>query len=331
MSEISPDPKPEPPDHHVYNSVSFDPDTIEFYLTAFQFYESLLDGDLKAAREDPDLRAILGDKVLESYPIAKELKRVQRFRLWLEEQLKKADDVWGIEREISHGIVRFVKSVASLYLEHLHRRRDLISSRPMISKSLLEAVDQQIARFDEKTRIGIFRDATKYPLALNQLPPLDRNKPADSTATSELRPTAAPRPVVLESIEIRDPILRKRCLDLFAQFREDGEHERLDTVVNEATRILEDRLRLLSGAPTTCVGVDLAKYAFAGPSPQLIVSDISSEQEAAHLLYRGVFGLVRNSVHHRLVGTLQPERVLQVVGMIDYLVSVAEAARLQQD
>lgn len=57
-----------------------------------------------------------------------------------------------------------------------------------------------------------------------------------------------------------------------------------------------------------------------------MVDAIDQEQEAAHLLYRGVFGFVRNSGHHRLLGPLQPERVLQFVGMVDYLISVAEAA-----
>jgi hypothetical protein len=140
-------------------------------------------------------------------------------------------------------------------------------------------------------------------------------------------PTGSPPPQIpVASIEIHDPELRKRCLDLFTQFQRDGHHDRLDTVVNEATRILEDRLRSLSNALPTCVGVDLAKHASAPPSPYLTVSPILPEQEAAHLLFRGVFGFIRNSVHHRLVGTLQPERVLQIVGMVDYLIWVAEAA-----
>jgi Protein of unknown function (Hypoth_ymh) len=324
-------PKTEPPDYFVYNFVSFDSDTFEFYLAAIQFYESLLEGDLKTVREDPDLQAILGQQALESYPIAKELKRVQRLRNWLQEQVTKSRDTWGIQVDISHDFVRFVKSVSLLYLQHLRRRRELLASRPLISKSLLEAVDQQLARFEEKTQIGVFRNATQYPLAVSQLPHLARDEAPTSAENVELKTSVAPRPVVLESIEIRDPTLRKRCLDLFAQFREDGQHDRLDTVVNEATRILEDRLRSLSGAPATCVGVDLAKHAFASPIPRLVVSDISAEQEAAHLLYRGVFGFVRNSVHHRLVGTLQPERVLQIVGLVDYLLSVAEAARRQQE
>jgi hypothetical protein len=324
--------KTEPPDHHVYNSVSFDADTFEFYLAATRFYESLLEGDLKAVHEDQDLRVILGEQALESYPIAKELKRVQRLRQWFEERIEKArNDSWGHEVNISHDFVRFVKSVSSLYLQHLRGRRELIASRPLISKSLLDAVDQQLARFEEKTQIGVFRNATQYPLVLSQLPRVACDEAPIATDNADLKGSAAPRPVILESIEIRDPGLRKRCLDLFAQFREDGQHDRLDTVVNEATRILEDRLRSLSSAPATCVGVDLAKHAFGPPSPRLVVSDIGAEQESAHLLYRGVFGFIRNSVHHRLVGALQPERVLQIVGMIDYLLSVAEAARRQKD
>jgi hypothetical protein len=324
-------PPAEPPDHHVHQWVSFNRDTFEFYLAAVRFYESLLEADLKAVREDEDLRAILGDQALDSYPIAKELKRVKRVRQWFEKHIEKGGkDAWDYDVDIAHELVRFIKSVSALYLEHLRRRRQVIASRPATSKSMLEAVDQQLARLDEKTQLGVFLTATPYPVVIDQLPQAeDKEAPAASSEIALVR-DLRPRPVILDSIEIRDPVLRKRCLDLLAQFREDGQHDRLDTVVNEATRILEDRLRSLSAAPPTCVGVDLAKLALCPPSPRLIVSDVGPEQEAAHLLYRGLFGFVRNSAHHRLLGTLQPERVLQIVGMVDYLISVAEAARREK-
>ena len=175
--------------------------------------------------------------------------------------------------------------------------------------------------------LGVFRDAAPYPLIINNYTLADMKPISDGEANESGKTVNRFGPVVLESIEIRDLDLRKRCLDLLAQFREDGQHDRLDTVVNEATRILEDRLRALSSAPATCIGVDLSKYALAPPSPRLIVSDVSSEQEAAHLLFRGVFGFIRNSVHHRLISTLQPERVLQIVGMVDYLLFIADGAR----
>jgi hypothetical protein len=324
-------PPEEPPNHHVYNWVSFNSDTFEFYLASVRFYESLLEADFKAVREDEDLRTILGDEALGSYRIAKELERVKRVREWFERHIAQGGTkARGYDVDIAHELVRFIKSVCALYLEHLRRKREMLASRPATSTALLEAIDQQLARLEEKTQLGVFRSATPYPLVINQLPwAADRAAgipAADVDSPRDLRP----RPVILDSIEIRDPALRGRCLDLFAQFREGGQHDRLDTVVNEATRILEDRLRSLSGAPPTCVGVDLAKLAFGSSSPRLIVSDIETEQEAAHLLYRGVFGFVRNSAHHRLLGTLQPERVLQVVGMVDYLISVAEAARREK-
>jgi hypothetical protein len=318
----------EPPDHHVYDWVSFNRDTFEFYRSAVAFYESLLQRDLEALRTDGDLRAILGDRALDSYPIAKELKRVERLRTWFGEEIAKGGkDAWDYDVNISHGSVRFIKSASDLYLEHLRGRRQAIASRPSVSKSMLEAVDQQLARFEEKVQLGVFRNASPYPLLLSQLPRTTDQEAESTPPESGPTATTRPRPVVLDTIEVRDPELRKRCLDLLVQFREDGANDRLDTVVNEATRILEGRLRSLSRAPATCVGVDLARHAFGPPAPRLIVSDVGAEQEAAHLLFRGVFGFVRNSVHHRLVGTLQPERVLQIVGMVDYLISLAEAAR----
>lgn len=52
----------EPPDHHVYNRISFNRDAFEFYRAAVAFYESLLRRDLEAVKTDVDLRAILGDR-----------------------------------------------------------------------------------------------------------------------------------------------------------------------------------------------------------------------------------------------------------------------------
>lgn len=267
-------PAVEQPDYHIYDWISFDRDTFQFYLAAVRFYETLLEADVKAMEEDEDLRVILGSEALDSYPIAKELQRVRRVHQWFDKEIAKAGaDPLDYNVSVSHEWVRFVKSVSILYLEHLRRRRHVIASRPFISKAMLEAVDQQLAHFDEKTQIGVFRAATPYPITVGQLPEIAAEPTPSVSQDAVSLGSAPPRPVVLGSIEIRDRELRKRCLDLLAQFREDGQHDRLDTVVNEATRILEDRLRLLSGAPATCVGVDLAKFAFSPPDPRLVLHD----------------------------------------------------------
>jgi hypothetical protein len=260
-------PSQEPSDDHVYSPwVSFSNDTFEFYFAAVKFYEALLETDFKTLQNDQDLKVILGEQELDSYPIGKELKRVKRFLEWFAHHFEKGGknaETWGYDVELTHGVVRFIKSVSLLYLEHLRSKRQEIASRPATSKVLLEAVDQQLARLEEKTQVGVFRIATPYPLIIDQVPrAVGETLPQDGVLARDVRP----RPVILDTIEIRDPTLRGRCLDLFAQFREDGQHDRLDTVVNEATRILEDRLRSLSGAPANCVGVDLAKVAFGSPT-----------------------------------------------------------------
>jgi hypothetical protein len=318
---------PEPGDGHFYNWVWFSKETLSFFRAAVRVYEEVLEKDIATVRDDSELSMLLDQEALESYPIGREYDRAKWVRQWLDGQIEQAGDSSMVHATISHGTVRFLKSVEIVFLQHLRHKRDSLAASPSTSKALLNALDQQLARVEEQAGQGIFQAATPYPLVIDQLPVATTVE--DITAPIATFPEAPKRtrPVVLDTIEIRDAALRRRCLDLLAQFQQDGEHDRLDTVVSEATRILEARLRTLAGADVSGFGVDLATFAFkASPTPRLRVSEIPSEQEAAHLLYRGVFGFVRNSSHHRLLGELQPERVLQIVGMLDYLISVAEAA-----
>jgi len=318
----------EPPDYYDYGIVSFNHDTFEFFSAAVKFYESVLSKGFDAIKHDEDLKAILGDSVLETFPVGKELERTRRAREWFEGQFSVGGAMeTDVGVGVSHGLIRYIKSVATLYLEHLRARRNAIASRRDFPKSLLQAVDQQISKYEEKLNMGVFRNATPTPLILAELPEMSDESPPETVGAVAASREHRPQPSVHDSIEVLDTELRKRCLDLFALFREDGAQDRLDTVLSEATRILEDRLRPLSGAPATCAGVKLVDYAFATTGQRLTVSEIAAEQDAARFLYRGLFGFIRNSVHHRLVENLQPERVLQIVGMIDYFISVAEGAR----
>jgi len=318
----------EPPDHHEYHWVSFNRDTFEFYLAAVKFYDSLLTADMEAIEQDADLKLILGERQRSTFEIDRETRRAQRVRTWMEGQISKGGaDASDYDVNISHGWVRFIKSVCGLYLAHLRQRRNVLASRANVSKHALHAVDQRIGHFEEKTGLGVFRQASPWPLMVEDVVITDGQPDSPKRDLAEsFSQVRAPKPVVIDTIEILDADLRKRCLDLLAAFKEDGQHDRLDTVVTDATRVLENRLRRLSGAAATCIGLELAKYCFGGSAPRLTVSEVAAEQEAAHLLFRGVFGFIRNQVHHRLVENLQPERVLQVVAMIDYLLFVADGA-----
>ena len=314
----------EPDDYYVYHLLSFNNDTLRFYLEAIKFYEELLKEDIQAIESDKDLAFLLREREKREFEVQKELMRVQRARASIEKKMEsRGVDAWDYDIDMSHGSIRFLKSVGLLYLQHLKNRRNILASKPRISTHALKAVDQKISYFEEKTIIGVFQNATPQALFVSE--PASDEVSVEQPISVELG-TKRPRPILIDSIEVLDPELRSRCLDLFQSFKQDGQHERLDTVVAEATRIFEYKLRSISGAPANCVGVDLAFYAFSGKPPKLLVSEVPAEQESVHLLFRGVFGFIRNHVHHHLVENLLPERVLQIVGMIDYLIFLAENA-----
>jgi len=318
----------EPPDQHSYSWISLYEDTFKFFRRALHFYVTLLESEDSSVQEDEDLSWLLSQREPRKSQLKRELDRARRVEAWAESKIAEGgEDAIDYDfHSISHELIRFLKTAGVLYLQHLKKKRNALSVKPNISKYVLESVDSQISALEEKINIGVFANATTFPTLVQELvdfPEAAKCEPEDLELITRAK---RPRPVIIDSIQVLDTELRERCLDLFTSFHEDGKTERLDTVIAEATRILETRLRALARTDQTCVGVDLAKAAFAGSHPVLRVSDVAAEQEAAHLLYRGVFGFIRNQVQHRLLGKLNPERVLQILGMVDYLLHVAENA-----
>lgn len=312
-----------PSDSQVYTTVLWDRHLM-FYLSSLDFYEQNINADIKAIDEDPDLKAILGEEERKNFEIHHELYRIDWTRSWIKEKLDSGKNHYFCD--ISHGTVRFLKSIGTLYLSHLQNRRNRLASRPNISKYALGAVDKKISELREMVTTGIFQDATIMPLLIEEL--LVSEHIETVQREEAIVEAVLPRPIVIESIEILDQDLRSRCLDLFNSFEKAGQRDRHDTVLTEATRIFEDKLRKICRATANVSGVELVQYAFGGTNPKLIVSDVPAEQEAAHLLFRGVFGLLRNVPHHRLLGELQPERVLQVLGTLDYCLAVAQGSKV---
>lgn len=277
----------EPPDSEIYSWVRFSKEGFHFLRSSVQYYLRLLESDLKGIKADPELAALFPDGKIHSYPLNEEIDRAKNVLEFLDHTIEKADtNAWHYRATVSHGLVRFLKSCRILYVAYLRLKRDEFNSQHGVSKQGVDAIDRRLSELEEATGTGIFADAIPYPLSA---PTVESLKQRMSGTQSKLEPNAT-RPVVIDTIEIRDPALRARCLDLFKLFQDDNQTERLDTVVTEATRILEDRLRGLSNAPAACTGVDLAKHAFNPEKPVLRLSEISAEQDAAHLLFRGVFG-----------------------------------------
>ncbi len=121
---------------------------------------------------------------------------------------------------------------------------------------------------------------------------------------------------------IEDPELRERCSDILSA------RGNFDRVINQATQVLEDRLRRKAGSDRNTVGVKLVSEALGGdPSTaRLAVSPHSDEQEGVSHILRGIMVGFRNPTHHQLGSTITREQALKVCCFIDYLLGIVDSA-----
>ena len=270
------------------------------------------------------------------------LNRLNGMIEWANDQLKSvhSENDQITERGVSYGSLRLLKA-GGLYRVHLlqERRDQVLQDNPTIPRTLLAAIDEKIAQWRDKLEQG----------RMNGLKPADilyettDTKPTPSNMHEEITDSIREQseivevsyktrsksiPPYLEHIPVLDEGLRKRCLPLIAAIDHNRENEssnkedsvQLDSVVREMSVVLEDRIRKLAKLDSEKLkGKDLMGRAFGGSDPPIRFSADSAAQEGAHLLYRGYSGFVRNEVMHELVPTYTRERVLQLLGMVDYL------------
>ncbi len=119
------------------------------------------------------------------------------------------------------------------------------------------------------------------------------------------------------NVLLEDATLKDRCRDIITRPRN---HDR---VIREATTILDDRLKTLSGIdnmkPQDLVGKVL------NPDPTKAVIEVSSDREVQEGFFRMCSGTMlayRNDAHHRLSDKWTQVDVLKFCGMIDLLLGV---------
>ncbi len=312
------------PDNHLYELVNFSSTALKLFVDALRHYQRLLETDIQELQQEEFIAQILPQETIGNLPIAQEISRIKRYADILEEKLQKAGD-WGAVLSIYHGDVRFLKSVTELYLNEIRVKRDSFARSRRVSKAALEALDTRIAELAEKNKGGIFQRAELVPLLVNpRTEDIEESSPPVEAPASPRAPQGATSTLTpIYGIELLDPELRQRCLDLLEQRL--GDSDKLDTIISEATRVLEHRIRLLSGADSTLSGLDLVTHAFGGNAPRIQLGENPAERDAAHLLFRGVFGFIRNPFHHRII-PINRERVIQLLGLVDYLLYVLENA-----
>ncbi len=124
---------------------------------------------------------------------------------------------------------------------------------------------------------------------------------------------------------IRDPELKSRCADLLSA------HDHFDRVINQATQVLEERVRLKTPQFKDEIGIKLVNSAVKNDpavSP-IVFSDNQNEQEGFASILRGIVGAFRNTSHHRFMANVTREQALQICAFIDNMLFALDIAEAQ--
>jgi uncharacterized protein (TIGR02391 family) len=120
---------------------------------------------------------------------------------------------------------------------------------------------------------------------------------------------------------LQDHGLRARCLDLLAA------SSRYDRAINQATLVLEDRIRKKAKPPTPMTGEPLVNFAFKDEMSKTVLqvgSGQADDQRGFTQILRGIVPAFRNHTHHHVSDSFSQEEAILVVGFIDVLLRVIE-------
>jgi uncharacterized protein (TIGR02391 family) len=122
---------------------------------------------------------------------------------------------------------------------------------------------------------------------------------------------------------ILDRTLRGRCGDILR-----GSFN-FDRAVNQATQVLEDRIRRKLGAGVRLTGEPLVGFAFneeISKSKLRIASQIADKQRGFTQILRGMVPAFRNATHHHVTDAFSKEDALRISGFVDFLLRVVDGA-----
>jgi uncharacterized protein (TIGR02391 family) len=103
-----------------------------------------------------------------------------------------------------------------------------------------------------------------------------------------------------------------------------------DRAINQATLVLEDRIRNQAQPTAKLVGENLVGYAFNEDMAKTVLRVASKEQEDQRgftQILRGIVPAFRNKTHHHIIRTFTREDAMRVVGFIDVLLSVVDKSQ----
>jgi uncharacterized protein (TIGR02391 family) len=140
---------------------------------------------------------------------------------------------------------------------------------------------------------------------------------------NEAKPTVSKRESLKLVIEylIEDQELRSRCQDILIA------PANFDRPINQATLVLEDRIREKAQPTEKLVGESLVNFAFKEDLSKTVLrvaSNDPDDQRGFTQMLRGTFAAFRNKTHHHIIKNISREEAMRVCGFIDVLLRVVD-------
>ena len=244
-----------------------------------------------------------------------EIEQVQLIIRILNENIREKHDWDHIRETFSHKSVRYLK--AGLLFKQLQLEENINkikSEHGGIPDLALTSFEEQIQHIKKDSELGFFKNTKPADIFMSILLPKDKK-----TISLDQKTTTLP----LSNFPFVDKELQGRCGSLLALADTNFETiNQYDSVLREAATILENRVKQKTGLINE-FGEILIGKAFNKDKPILRVSTNENAQNGVLLLFKGYTAFIRNEVAHNLV-PLTKERTVQLLGFIDYLLSLVE-------
>jgi len=182
---------------------------------------------------------------------------------------------------------------------------DRVMNAGQVSVTFVGATDEW---YEERHASGLARQLKLLDSCIEQLE-------AKMEPTSAKLPPSGPS-LAFESLH---PMIVSRCQGPF-------EACRYDDAIRNAFIAVEQDIRARISGDATDLGVDLVTKAMNPNSPRLVFSKVKPEQEAAHLLYRGAIGYIKNPLSHRFLDTNDSHRTFELLAFASLLLRMLDEA-----
>lgn len=227
---------------------------------------------------------------------------------------------------VSYRSLRYLKAGILCRAFEVERQKSaFLAKNKIVPKSVLRSFDARIEQLRSIAEMGtlsglrpaeVLFELTEAQSAAGEPSPLPR-------LVRAIPPSASDTAVL-----VVDEVLRKRCIPLLRALDGEGARDQYDSIIREMSVVLEDRVREVARYTGNASGADLFGITMARDPVLIRFSPEKNVQEAAHLFFRGYSGLVRNEVMHRLVESYTRDRVVQLLGTVDYLLYLLSRAEM---